>query len=515
MKVYFKLLFIFIVFFSFSIAFALPANDSFIDDDLYKCIIDAYNFENDETKNYTDVLEIQELIEIKNLNCSNYKGKIDDLTGLNKMTGLEYLNLSGNTFIGGSLKIDVNGSGSLKSNIKLPSQLSLTDIQYIIDNEKIVKVENGVVKGLSSGSTYVTKIAKVTGNEIKEKYLVSVTSNDSDIKKSNNANLAALSITNSSIDFKTDTKLYNAIVAKSVGSVTINAKLADSKASFVTGYGPRSVSLKEGANVVYIKVKAENGDVNTYTLNITRTTGDDGNNYLSNLIVSPGKIDFSRETLIYTFSVDSDVDHIEVKPVTESFLANAEVSNTDLKYGENKIIITVTADNGDIKKYQLNVYREEYESEKNFLKSLVISDYEIGFLKRTYEYDITINKEDSLDIKAVVENDSSSLEIIGNANLKNNSKIIIRVTDEDGFIRDYNIFIHKSLLNTLTYKEYILIIEFITIIVLIIVAISNNRKRRMAGKYIPTNVSKNKVCSNCGTINSAHSKICYVCGKKF
>ena len=157
MKWYFKLLFIFIVFFSFSIAFALR----FIDDDLYKCIIDAYNFENDETKNYTDVLEIQELIEIKNLNCSNYKGKIDDLTGLNKMTGLEYLNLSGNTFIGGSLKIDVNGSGSLKSNIKLPSQLSLTDIQYIIDNEKIVKVENGVVKGLSSGSTYVTKIAKV------------------------------------------------------------------------------------------------------------------------------------------------------------------------------------------------------------------------------------------------------------------------------------------------------------------------------------------------------------------
>ena len=64
MKWYFKLLFIFIVFFSFSIAFALPANDSFIDDNLYKCIIDAYNFENDETKNYTDVLEIQELIEI-------------------------------------------------------------------------------------------------------------------------------------------------------------------------------------------------------------------------------------------------------------------------------------------------------------------------------------------------------------------------------------------------------------------------------------------------------------------
>ena len=41
----------------------------------------------------------------------------------------------------------------------------------------------------------------------------------------------------------------------------ITASLEDSKASFVSGYGPRTVNLKYGSNSAVIKVKAENDSI--------------------------------------------------------------------------------------------------------------------------------------------------------------------------------------------------------------------------------------------------------------
>ena len=169
----------------------------------------------------------------------------------------------------------------------LPPGLSLTDITYSYSVDGIVKVENGVVTALKGGTTYVTMTAKVTGNEIKEKYLVSVagkqTTPTPPVKKSNNAYLKSLSVSNAEIDFKKSTFVYSLFVPKNISEVTIKASLEDSKASFVSGYAPRKVTLKQGANTVYIKIKAEDGTIKTYTLGITRSNGEDTNNLLSNI----------------------------------------------------------------------------------------------------------------------------------------------------------------------------------------------------------------------------------------
>ena len=85
MRHVFKYLSIIFILFCFTTVYASPANDSFLDDNLYKCIIDAYNSEKGTNKDYSYSILPEELISIKTLNCSKYSGNISDLTGLSKL----------------------------------------------------------------------------------------------------------------------------------------------------------------------------------------------------------------------------------------------------------------------------------------------------------------------------------------------------------------------------------------------------------------------------------------------
>lgn len=67
--------------------------------------------------------------------------------------------------------------------------------------------------------------------------------------------------------FNMDTESYDIIVNPSVGTISVSASAIDSKA-VVSGTG--MVNLQSGNNTVKIEVKAENGDVRTYQLNVVR-----------------------------------------------------------------------------------------------------------------------------------------------------------------------------------------------------------------------------------------------------
>lgn len=495
---------------------AVPANDMFLDDNLYKCIIDAYNQDKEEKKDYTYNILPEEITSIKNLDCSNYKGSIEDLTGLDKMIGLTNLNLSGNTFLGGSLTIK-GDSGRLNSNIKLPSSLSLTDISYNIENSNIIKITDNVVYPLSVGTTYVTMTAKVSGNEIKEKYLVSVAGET--VVKSSNAKLASLYLSKGEFAFDSDVNTYTVVVDKSVESVVINAKVLHEKAKFVSNYGPRTANLKVGSNELLVKVQAENGNINTYTINVIRSDGNDLNNRLINIELSVGEIEFDPDIYIYSFNVDSNVDEIDVDAVAESALAKVDISDTKLKVGSNKITITVTSESGATTKYELIVTREDYDSLDNYLKSLTIKGYSINFNRNIFNYNLTIKGENKLLITPVTEKSDATFEIVGNNDLKNDSKIVIKVSDKEGSTREYTINISKqfSFLENIQIKWVILALEFITIIALLLFIIfrgSNKpRKPKKIKKKIKSQVKvTSNVCKACGTVNDLKSKTCYVCG---
>lgn len=67
--------------------------------------------------------------------------------------------------------------------------------------------------------------------------------------------------------FNKDTESYDVIVNPSVGQISVKAGTIDSKAS-VSGTG--TISLQSGNNTISIEVKAENGSVRTYRLNVVR-----------------------------------------------------------------------------------------------------------------------------------------------------------------------------------------------------------------------------------------------------
>lgn len=84
-----------------------------------------------------------------------------------------------------------------------------------------------------------------------------------------NNKLSALSVNGYALTptFNMNTENYDVIVNPSVDQIAISASAIDSKAT-VSGAG--TVSLQSGNNTISIQVKAENGDLRTYKLNVVR-----------------------------------------------------------------------------------------------------------------------------------------------------------------------------------------------------------------------------------------------------
>ncbi len=86
------------------------------------------------------------------------------------------------------------------------------------------------------------------------------------------------------------------------------------------------------------------------------------------------------------------------------------------------------------------------KSNNKFLKKLEIDNYDISFDKYKYNYDIVVEDEvNSLNIKAELQNSNAKYTITGNDDLKkNNNKVIIEVTAENGDKNIYTIYVKKE-----------------------------------------------------------------------
>ena len=86
-------------------------------------------------------------------------------------------------------------------------------------------------------------------------------------------------------------------------------------------------------------------------------------NYLSNITLSVGNIEFDKNTLIYDIVVDYDVENILISATLEDNRATLDGDgNHSIKVGENKIVLTVKAEDGTKREYTLNIYREEKQT---------------------------------------------------------------------------------------------------------------------------------------------------------
>ena len=288
--------------------------------------------------------------------------------------------------------------------------------------------------------------------------------------KSSNADLNTLSVSGYTISpaFDKDTLNYTLTVPNNQTEVTINATLADGKAS-IAGTGRRTLDV--GANPLKVTVKAEDGTTKIYTINVTRsedtstpeTDTRSGDATLKSLSVSNQNISpaFDKSKTSYTLTVPNDTTSIDVSAIANDSKATVTISgNTNLKVGVNPVKITVKAENGTTNVYTINVTRKASsasgttttptKSSNNYLKSLETTNGDIkpDFDKTKNNYSITVpyNISRLTDITAIPEDEKATAKINGNANFKvgevNTVEII--VTAEDGSERTYTLNVTRA-----------------------------------------------------------------------
>lgn len=184
------------------------------------------------------------------------------------------------------------------------------------------------------------------------------------------ARLASLSVSSGSLSpaFKAGTFKYTVNVDSNVSSINIDASLA-SGASFVNGYGPRTVNLNYGANSAQIRVRNSAGTVTKYTLTINRPDGRSSVNTLSNLRSDQGTLSpaFSSSETNYTIDVPNEISNITIDATltdgTSSFVSGYGPGTYPIELGPNKIYIKVANQKGEVNVYNITVNRETTPSE--------------------------------------------------------------------------------------------------------------------------------------------------------
>ena len=181
------------------------------------------------------------------------------------------------------------------------------------------------------------------------------------------------------------------------------------------------------------------------------------NNYLKNIIISNGKLSpvFNKEILEYTIEVENEIETLKVTGVKEdsSSIITGEGVYA-LEVGSNLVTLTVQAENGDIKTYELNIIRKK---NSNINLSRIENDKDQIVTKidaNTYEINVR-NEIDEITLKGIPEVATTKVVGDGKYNLEiGKNEINLVVTAEDGTTRNYKVIVNR-LKSDNAYLKYI------------------------------------------------------------
>lgn len=164
---------------------------------------------------------------------------------------------------------------------------------------------------------------------------------------------------------------------------------------------------------------------------------------------------FKSDVYEYSATVSGKIKKVNVTPVVEDTKANVIISDNaynELSAGENnKIIITVTAEDLSKKAYTINIKREVLAADAT-LKSLFIKECEnFEFDENKFSYNVKLEKKvSSLTLDYLTSSDKATVSVSGNEELEDGSKVKILVTAEDGTKKEYVLNIVKQQVITTT-----------------------------------------------------------------
>lgn len=223
---------------------------------------------------------------------------------------------------------------------------------------------------------------------------------------------------------------------------------------------------------------------------------------LSSLTVDQYKLepDFNPDITEYSLTVGRDVENLVIEAVASDEKATVEITgNNGLLLGENTVNIKVTAEDGTVRTYKINVTKVEEIGIQ--LSELTVENYVLTpeFSSDVYEYTLNIGdiSVTSLNIIAKSNNENVNVEIAGNNNLKPGENIITILvsSDEEDITTVYQIIvnINESFTDQVIIKDnsnmYIYIGIGLAVLILLIIIIVVVRKRRKAAEeeFAPLN----------------------------
>lgn len=344
---------------------------------------------------------------------------------------------------------------TLNYNLTIPNEAdNITVKAEANDGKAKIEVKGG--DNLQVGDNKVEVIVTAEDGSTKV-YTINVKKEDKkeEPKKDTDATLKNLTIGDEKLDpeFSKENNVYSINVEESVTGLKVNA-IANSDKAKVEVKG--SSGWKYGMNTVTVVVTAEDGSKNTYIINVNRkspagtaTPNKSSDSYLNSLVINGSTIspNFNKDVSSYTVTVPYDTEKLDISFVKSNNKAKVEIiGNDELKVGTNNIQVKVTAEDGSVRIYTINATRTAF-SAKNNLKVLSANGFTINpnFDKDRLEYNLKVKSNtDSLDLTAIAENENAKVEITGNENFKTgNNVVLIKVTDENGFTKYYQINVDK------------------------------------------------------------------------
>lgn len=158
--------------------------------------------------------------------------------------------------------------------------------------------------------------------------------------------------------------------------------------------------------------------------------------------------------------IQDNIENIDVNAIPEDSKSSVQITgNTNIQIGENRIVITVTAENGSAREYYINVTKTENIQLANAnLENLAIENTNLipEFNPDVTEYKVTIEEDvQNLNILAVPQIENATVVITGNENLQPGENLIsITVTAINGTTsKVYNIVAVKGNIEIETVDE--------------------------------------------------------------
>uniref|UniRef100_A0A6C0DHR9 Cadherin-like beta-sandwich-like domain-containing protein n=1 Tax=viral metagenome TaxID=1070528 RepID=A0A6C0DHR9_9ZZZZ len=317
-------------------------------------------------------------------------------------------------------------------------------------NDK-VKIVTGLNTLVDAQGDYTGNVMLVSGDNF---FTLTVTDQANDHSKqarfcahvkSNDARLNAVSINSTPITLTAGTIPSNTKKTVPAGTTSVNVSVT-TKSSLATFQVIGNTNLSTGDNTVTVKVVAEDSTVSNNTF-VVHVLSDDTS--LTTFTVNGGTV--SNGSMVSLNAGTTSVSVVAV-PTAQSSGAFTSISGVSgLVEGDNTLAVTVTAESGTVKTYNVTLH---VLNNNSGLASITINgtSVDLGVSQFTF-----LSTTTSVNVVATPVSSKSSVEITGTtSNLQVGSNVMnVKVTTEQGTQRTYSYTLYKQSGDTILTSVYI------------------------------------------------------------